>query len=94
MQNDRNGLSSSSLSGIDRGSQCLSLSLQARAVLVSMATSDAENLPRDREFLFSAKRFSVAVSRAECVGVIAASPKLLEAPLQDDRTDEIGQSSL
>jgi superfamily I DNA and/or RNA helicase len=53
---------------------------EARAVLVSMATSDAENLPRDAEFLFSANRLNVALSRAECLAVVVASPKLLEAP--------------
>jgi len=50
------------------------------AVLVSMATSDAENLPRDAEFLFSANRLNVALSRAECLGVVMASAKLLETP--------------
>jgi uncharacterized protein len=53
---------------------------EARVVLVSMATSDAENLPRDAEFLFSANRLNVALSRAECLAVVVASPKLLEAP--------------
>jgi predicted RecB family nuclease len=53
---------------------------EASAVLVSMATSDAENLPRDTEFLFSANRLNVAVSRAECLAIVIASPKLLEIP--------------
>ena len=53
---------------------------EARAVLVSMATSDAENLPRDAEFLFSANRLNVALSRAECLAVVVGSPSLLEIP--------------
>jgi len=53
---------------------------EAPVVLVSMATSDAECLPRDIEFLFSANRLNVALSRAQCLAVVAASPKLLETP--------------
>jgi uncharacterized protein len=53
---------------------------EARAVLVSMATSDAQNMPRDLEFLFSPNRLNVALSRAECLGIVIASPKLLETP--------------
>ena len=45
-----------------------------------MATSDAECLPRDIEFLFSANRLNVALSRAQCLAVVVASPKLLETP--------------
>jgi uncharacterized protein len=53
---------------------------EAPAVLVSMATSDAECLPRDIEFLFSANRLNVALSRAQCLAIVAASPRLLETP--------------
>lgn len=53
---------------------------EAPVVLVSMATSDAECLPRDIEFLFSANRLNVALSRAQCLAVVTASPKLLEIP--------------
>ncbi len=53
---------------------------EAPVVLVSMATSDAECLPRDIEFLFSANRLNVALSRAQCLAVVAASPKLLATP--------------
>jgi len=53
---------------------------EAPIVLVSMATSDAECLPRDIEFLFSANRLNVALSRAQCLAVVVASPKLLETP--------------
>jgi uncharacterized protein len=53
---------------------------EAPVVLVSMATSDAECLPRDIEFLFSANRLNVALSRAQCLAIVAASPRLLETP--------------
>jgi predicted RecB family nuclease len=53
---------------------------EAPVVLVSMATSDAECLPRDIEFLFSANRLNVALSRAQCLAVVVASPRLLETP--------------
>lgn len=53
---------------------------EAPIVLVSMATSDAECLPRNIEFLFSGNRLNVALSRAQCLAVVAASPKLLETP--------------
>ncbi|HEV3298349.1 MAG TPA: hypothetical protein VG055_01825, partial [Planctomycetaceae bacterium] len=43
-------------------------------------TSDAECLPRDIEFLFSANRLNVALSRAQCLAIVTASPKLLETP--------------
>jgi uncharacterized protein len=53
---------------------------EAPVVLVSMTTSDAECLPRDIEFLFSANRLNVALSRAQCLAIVVASPKLLETP--------------
>jgi uncharacterized protein len=49
-------------------------------VLVSMATSGAEDMPRNIEFLFSANRLNVAISRAQCLAVVVASPRLLETP--------------
>jgi uncharacterized protein len=53
---------------------------EAPVVLISMATSSAEDMPRNIEFLFSANRLNVALSRAQCLAVLAASPKLLETP--------------
>jgi uncharacterized protein len=55
---------------------------EAPVVLVSMATSDAECMPRNIDFLFSANRLNVAVSRAQCLAIVVASPKLLETPCQ------------
>lgn len=43
-------------------------------------TSSAEDLPRNIEFLYSKNRLNVAVSRAQCLAVVVANPKLLEIP--------------
>lgn len=51
---------------------------EAPVVLISMATSSEEDLPRDIEFLFSRNRLNVAISRARCLAVVYANPKLLE----------------
>lgn len=56
---------------------------EAPACLISMATSSAEELPRDVEFLFSINRLNVAISRAQALAVIVASPKLLDVPCKD-----------
>lgn len=51
---------------------------EAAVVLVSMTTSSGEDLPRNIEFLYSRNRLNVAISRARCLSVIFASPRLLE----------------
>lgn len=51
---------------------------EAEVVLVSMATSGAEDMPRDAAFLLSRNRFNVAISRARCLAVLVASPGLLD----------------
>jgi uncharacterized protein len=53
---------------------------EAPVVMVSMTTSGAEYLPRDIEFLFSANRLNVAISRAQCLTIVVASPELLATP--------------
>lgn len=53
---------------------------EAPVVLISMATSSADDIPRNLEFLFSRNRLNVAISRAQGLGVIFASPRLLEIP--------------
>jgi uncharacterized protein len=50
---------------------------EAAVVIFSMATSSAEDLPRQMEFLFSLNRLNVAVSRARALGVLVCSPDLL-----------------
>jgi uncharacterized protein len=51
---------------------------EAEAVIISMATSSGEYLPRNIEFLYSKNRFNVAVSRARSLAILVASAKLLE----------------
>ena len=53
---------------------------QAAVVLVSMATSSGDDLPRNIEFLYSRNRLNVAISRARCLSVVFANPRLLEIP--------------
>ncbi len=53
---------------------------EAAVVLISMATSSGDDLPRQIEFLYSRSRLNVAISRARCLAVIVASPRLLETP--------------
>jgi superfamily I DNA and/or RNA helicase len=55
---------------------------EAEVVLISMVTSSDEDLPRNIEFLYSRNRLNVAISRARCLAIILASPKLLEIPCQ------------
>lgn len=51
---------------------------EAEVVLVSMATSSADEMPRDATFLLSRNRLNVAISRARCLAVLIASPGLLD----------------
>lgn len=53
---------------------------EAEVVILSMATSSAEDLPRNIEFLYSKNRLNVAVSRARCLAVVVANPSLLGIP--------------
>jgi uncharacterized protein len=53
---------------------------EAAVVLVSMTASTAEDVSRGLEFLYSRNRLNVAISRARCLAVVVASPRLLEAP--------------
>jgi uncharacterized protein len=56
---------------------------EAAVVLVSMATSSADDAPRGIDFLFSRNRLNVALSRARCLSVIFCSPTLLDLVCQD-----------
>lgn len=51
---------------------------EAAVVLVSMTTSSGDDLPRQIEFLYSRNRLNVALSRARCLAVVFANPRLLE----------------
>ncbi|HEX7060041.1 MAG TPA: TM0106 family RecB-like putative nuclease [Solirubrobacterales bacterium] len=51
---------------------------EAQVAFFSMATSSSEEIPRNVEFLFSRNRLNVAISRARCLAVLVASPKLID----------------
>ncbi len=50
---------------------------EAAVVLVSLAASSAEDVPRGMQFLYSTNRLNVAVSRARALAVVIGSPRLL-----------------
>ena len=50
---------------------------EAKIVIISMTSSDAESLPRHIDFFFSRNRLNVAISRAESVAIILFNEKLL-----------------
>ena len=53
---------------------------EAPIVIVSMVTSSPDDLPRHVEFLYSANRLNVALSRAQCLSIVVMNPQLLELP--------------
>jgi uncharacterized protein len=50
---------------------------EAEVVIVSMATSSGDCLPRYIEFLYSKNRLNVAISRAKCLALLVANPLLM-----------------
>lgn len=51
---------------------------QAPVVIYSMTSSSQADAPRGMEFLYSLNRLNVASSRAKCICILVAAPKLLE----------------
>jgi uncharacterized protein len=51
---------------------------EAPVAIYSMATSSPEEAPRDVEFLYSANRLNVAMSRARGLAVLVCNPALLQ----------------
>lgn len=51
---------------------------EAQVAFFSMATSSADEIPRNVEFLFSRNRLNVAVSRARSLAVLVCNPRLLD----------------
>ena len=58
---------------------------EAPVVFYSMTTSTPEDAPRGMDFLYSLNRLNVAVSRAQCVAVIVASPALFQVECKTPR---------
>ena len=55
---------------------------EAKIVFISMTSSDPENIPRHKGFLFSRNRLNVGISRAECLTFILFNPNLLNTSCQ------------
>ncbi|MBA3914783.1 MAG: AAA family ATPase [Acidobacteriales bacterium] len=62
---------------------------QAPIVIYSMATSSPEDAPRGMEFLYSLNRLNVAVSRAQTLAILVASPALFHVPCNTPRQIEL-----
>ncbi len=58
---------------------------EAAIAIYSMATSSHADAPRGMEFLYSANRLNVAISRAKCLAILVASPSIFEAECKTPR---------
>ena len=65
---------------------------EAPVAIYSMATSTPEDAPRGMEFLYSANRFNVATSRARCVCILVASPRLFEPECKTPRQMQLANA--
>jgi uncharacterized protein len=65
---------------------------QAPVVIYSMATSTPEDAPRGMDFLYSSNRLNVAVSRAQCLTVLVASPALFQVQCKTPRQIELANA--
>ena len=54
-------------------------------VIYSMTTSSPEEAPRGMEFLYSPNRLNVATSRARCVCILVANPRIFEPECRSPR---------
>jgi uncharacterized protein len=76
-----NALRSALDSDVKVGTVDLFQGQEAPVCIVSMTTSDGEEIPRGVEFLFSLNRINVAVSRAKVAARVIMSPSLLDTPV-------------
>lgn len=51
---------------------------EAEVVIISLATSTPEDLPRHVDFFYSKNRLNVAISRARTLAIVLMNPRLLE----------------
>ncbi|MBA1146677.1 TM0106 family RecB-like putative nuclease [Ectothiorhodospiraceae bacterium WFHF3C12] len=65
---------------------------EAPVAIYSMATSSHADAPRGMEFLYSANRFNVAISRAKCLAVLVASPQVFEADCRTPRQIQLANA--
>ena len=57
-----------------------------------MATSSPEDAPRGMEFLYSLNRLNVATSRAQCMCILVASPRLFEPECRTPRQMQLANA--
>ncbi|MGB4734227.1 MAG: C-terminal helicase domain-containing protein [Candidatus Nanopelagicales bacterium] len=72
-------LEQAGLEGVEVGTVDKFQGKEAPVVIVSMATSSAEDLPRGLDFLLSPNRLNVAISRAQWASYVLYAPELLNA---------------
>jgi uncharacterized protein len=65
---------------------------EAPVVIYSMATSRPEDAPRGMEFLNSLNRLNVATSRARCVAILVASPRLFDPECRTPRQMQLANA--
>jgi len=65
---------------------------EAAIVIYSMTTSSHADAPRGMEFLYSANRLNVAISRAKCMCIVVASPALFEAECRTPRQMQLANA--
>jgi uncharacterized protein len=70
-------------SGVEVGTVDKFQGREAAAVIFSMATSSAEFMPRNADFLFSKNRLNVAISRARCLAYLICTDDLLDTRARD-----------
>lgn len=71
--------------GAKVGSVDLFQGQEAPIVMLSMCTSDASDSPRGIDFLLNPNRLNVALSRAQALAIVVASPTLVEMDLTSER---------
>ncbi|SED72625.1 TM0106 family RecB-like putative nuclease [Bradyrhizobium erythrophlei] len=65
---------------------------EAPIAIYSMTTSSHSDAPRGMEFLYSANRLNVASSRAKCLCIMVASPRLFEVECRTPRQMQLANA--
>lgn len=65
---------------------------EAPIAIYSMASSSHADAPRGMEFLYSSNRLNVAISRAQCVAILIASPGVFEAECKTPRQMQLANA--
>lgn len=65
---------------------------EAPVAIYSVTTSSHADAPRGMEFLYSMNRLNVATSRAQCVSIIVASPRIFEAECRTPRQMQLANA--